>query len=99
MREHVGDRSADVPEARVLHNRRIARLGGLSFAATHDGRQATAGARDAFHASFEERVRHQFPELTDTAEIERRADALRRLHYAQLAYKSAAARTKKTRRP
>ncbi len=94
----MGDRSGDVQEARILHNRRIARLGGLSFAAANDGRQATAGARAAFRSSFEARVRLQFPDLTDPVEIERRAEALRRLHYAKLAYQSAVARSRKAHR-
>jgi hypothetical protein len=94
----VADRNRDASDERTLHNRRIARLGGLAFAANHDGRQATAAARTAFRSSFENAIRLKFPELSDAAEIDRRAAALRRLHFAQLAYKSAAARSKKGRR-
>jgi hypothetical protein len=82
---------------RTAHNRRIARLGGLAFAAAHDGREATERARAKFRASFEDTVRERFPDLADETEIARRAEALRKLHYATLAYKSATARAR--RRP
>ena len=79
-------------EARARHNRSIARIGGLSFAASHDGRAATESARAAFASSFETEVRRRFPELTDENEIRRRAAVLRRLHYCRLSYLSAEAR-------
>jgi hypothetical protein len=82
---------------RTSHNKRIARLGGLAFSASHDGRQATEKARRAFADSFVARVRERFPELTDEAEIRRRAEAQRKLHYAELAYKSALARARRRR--
>lgn len=78
---------------RTAHNRRIARLGGLAFSASHDGHAATERARVTFLRGFELQVRERFPDLGEE-EVARRAEALRRLHYAQLAYRSALMRAK-----
>lgn len=74
--------------------RRLAgRLGGLATSATHDPRQMTAPARAAFASKFEREVP---VEVTDPAERARRADALRRAHFARLGLASAKARQRKT---
>ena len=67
------------------------RLGGLTVAATHDPREYTAAARRTFLDSFLAQVPQDLPQ----AERERRATALRRLHFARLASMSAASRRKK----
>ena len=72
---------------RVLNGR----IGGLKVAATHDPKVYTARARATFLASFIEQVPTDLPD----EERERRADALRRLHFARLALKSARARSKR----
>ena len=53
-----------------------------------------ANARAAFASSFERQVRAAAPDLTDEVEIARRAAALKRLHYARMAFKSAQVRRK-----
>jgi len=81
---------------RAAHNRRIARLGGLAFAATHDGHAATEKAREAFRTSFERRLQLEHPDL-DGTEIRRRADALRRMHFVRAGLKSGEARRRRAR--
>jgi hypothetical protein len=83
---------------RRAHMRAIGSLGGLARAAAYDGREMMAPARAAFASSFERTVRERFPELTDEVEIARRADALKRLHYARMAFRSAEVRRRKSAR-
>lgn len=77
------------------------RVGGYARAALYDGREMTAAARQRFIESFRDghgcRV---CPEVTLPAELppaerERRAEALRRGHYARVALASARSRSKK----
>lgn len=76
------------------------RLGGLKRATLYDGRTVTQKARDTFVASFVDG--HEcslcgtivIPGDLPEAERVRRAKATRRLHFAQLAYRSAVARRK-----
>jgi hypothetical protein len=63
----------------------------------HDPRDLTAPARSAFAGKFEAQIRADFPELTDEAEIARRAHELRRAHMARLNALSLRARAKKKR--
>jgi hypothetical protein len=71
------------------------RIGALRLHATHDPRETTTRARQAFRDSFEREVD---PEgvLPDDERV-RRADFARRAHYARLARLSALAR--RSRRP
>src|SRR5436190_4137165 len=71
------------------HCRSIGSLGGLARAAAYDPHPIMANARAAFVSSFERQVRAAAPDLTDEVEIARRADALKRLHYGRMAFKSA----------
>lgn len=71
------------------------RLGGLKLAATRDPLEYTSAARATFLASFLEQVPADLP----PAERERRAIALRKLHFARLAAKSAASRRRKSPAP
>jgi hypothetical protein len=73
-----------------------ARIGGLSCAAQHDPRSYTAKARHTFLSSFEAAADPN-GEL-DPAERARRAEALRKAHFARLALKSAKARAKRKRK-
>ena len=76
------------------------RLGGLKRAALYDGLTVTQKARDTFAASFLDG--HEcslcgtivIPVDLPERERTRRAQAARRMHFAQLAYRSAAARRK-----
>lgn len=70
-----------------------ARLGGLALSAAHDPLEYTARAREVFKDSFLEQV-DPTGELraSNPQEAARRAVAARKLHYARLALKSAAAR-------
>lgn len=76
--------------------KQMARLGGLTLAATHDPTKYTAKARLAFKQKFLEQVdpdgslREKNPK-----EAARRADAARRLFYARIAFKSVQARAAK----
>src|SRR5688500_10557967 len=79
------------PFDRGAHARRIARLGGLAFAAAHDGKAATELPRATFAASFAARVRADNPGLDET-EVVRRAEALRRMHYVRAGLASGEAR-------
>jgi hypothetical protein len=76
--------------------RAIGRLGGLTKSTRHSGVDGTAKAREAFRSSFERRVREQDPDLDDR-EIARRAEALRRLFYQRLAFRSSQVRAAKGR--
>ena len=80
---------------RRAHMKAIGSLGGLARAAAYDGREIMAPARAAFALSFERTVRERSPELSDEVEIARRADALKRLHYARMAFRSAEVRRRK----
>ncbi len=71
------------------------RLGGLATAARHDSTLQTAAARAAFLSKFDAQVDPDG--VLPIAERQRRAEAARRLHMAQLAYKSSRARTKPVR--
>lgn len=77
------------------------RVGGYARAAKHDGREMTAKARATFAASFVDghacRVcpPSSLPAGLLPAERERRAEALRRSHYARVALASARARAQK----
>lgn len=77
------------PEQRVQR----ARLGGLSTAARHDPKDYTAAAHAGFLAKFEREVDPDgvLPE----SERRRRAEAARKLHMQQLAWRSATARRKR----
>jgi hypothetical protein len=89
----------------TVENRGIYRLagrvGGYARAALYDGREMTAAARQRFIESFREghdcRVcpRVELPADLLPAERERRAEALRRLHYARVALASARKRAEK----
>lgn len=68
-----------------------ARIGGLTRAAKYNGVEVTENARKAFRDSFLKQVPTDLPE----AERQRRAEALRRAHYARLAYRSAQARKRR----
>jgi hypothetical protein len=81
---------------RRAHCRSIGKLGGLTTSATHDPVARTANARATFASSFEARIRAQFPDIDD-AEVGRRADALKRLHYARMGLRSAQARAARVR--
>lgn len=76
-------------------HRLAGRVGGLTRAAMYDGRDMTAAARAAFAASFREghacRVCPETRLAPDLLphERERRAEALRRAHYARVALASA----------
>jgi hypothetical protein len=71
------------------------RIGALRLHATHDPRETTASARQAFRDSFEREV-DPAGVLPDD-ERRRRADFARRAHFARLARLSALAR--RSRRP
>lgn len=81
---------------------RQGRLGALKKAALVDGLTATAKAREVYDASF--LFGHQcricepisIPADLPLAERQRRAVALKRYHFAKLAYASAQARAKRT---
>ncbi len=71
------------------------RMGGLAKSATHDGREGTAAARIAFRDSFLDGheckvcTRIDIPPDLPGHERRRRAEALRRRHYASLAFAKA----------
>jgi hypothetical protein len=73
--------------------RQQARIAALTLHATHDSKQLTAAARRRFAESFEEQVDpgRELP----VEERARRADCLRRAHFARLAILSAEARRRK----
>jgi hypothetical protein len=75
----------------------IGRIGGLAKSARYDAREGTSSARKQFLDNFESKAD---PDGTlSPAERRRRADALRRLHFARLALRSAEVRKTKRARP
>jgi len=83
-------------QRRAHHCRSIGKLGGLTTSAAYDSVARTSNARATFASSFEARIRAQFPNIDD-AEVSRRADALKRLHYARMGLRSAQARAARLR--
>jgi hypothetical protein len=78
-----------------------ARIAGYQRAALYDGREVTAKARERFHNGFVEKARlaaQAAGQKITEQEIERRGEALRRAHFAKLAFLAvkARSRTKKT---
>lgn len=76
------------PEQRILR----ARMGGYARSAKYDGREVTAKARDVFN-DWEAKVDPDG--LLSPKERKRRAEAARKQHFTDLAYKSSLARAKK----
>lgn len=69
------------------------RIGGLTRAATAPTRQdITAAANSARWQKYVDQIHAVLPELTDPAEIRRRAELLMRADMARLSQKAAAAR-------
>ena len=89
-----------MPQTRSLYSL-AGRVGGLTRAAQYDGREMTARARQRFRESFADghacRVCPLVTVPTDLLPLERtrRAEALRRAHYARIAMASARVRSKK----
>jgi hypothetical protein len=82
------------------------RVGGYARAAKYDGREMTAKARETFALSFREghtTCRVCPPSILPAdllpAERERRAEALRKAHYARVALHSARVRASKKKAP
>lgn len=79
----------------------IARLGGLTRAATHDGVSVTDRARSTFRDSFlaghgcSVCPRREIPEDLPLTERTRRANALRKAHYIRIATLPRSRRMKK----
>ncbi len=73
-----------------------ARLGGLALSASRDPKEYTVAARAAFSEKF--RVQVDPDGLLPEPERDRRAEAARRLHFAKLAFRSAAARRRSGRK-
>lgn len=77
----------------------LARIGGLSRAARYDGLEVTAKARETFRASFLDGhgckicPRIDIPTTLAEPERERRAEALRRLHYERVSMAGSRARS------
>jgi hypothetical protein len=77
------------------------RVGGYTRAALYDGREMTQAARDKFRESFAEgHACRVCPAVTLPGDLlpgerERRAEALRRAHYARVALVSARVRSSK----
>ena len=72
---------------------RRGRIGAYRLHATHDPKETTKAAREAFMARFEWEVD---PDGTlDPEERARRAEAARKAYFAQLAHKSAKARRRR----
>jgi hypothetical protein len=82
------------PAQRVLR----ARVGGYAARAKHDGRELTTLARAAYRDSFRRGhscvlcPAYRMPTGLSDAEVTRRADSLRKAHYARLSLKSAKTR-------
>lgn len=78
----------------------IGRIGGLKRASQYDGLTVTADARQAADQRFRDQAEREAIErceqLTDK-ELDRRAAALRKLHFARMACESAKARASKKR--
>ncbi|MBV9325730.1 MAG: hypothetical protein JO352_18320 [Chloroflexi bacterium] len=83
------------PELRALRARAGA-LGAYVQQATHDTRETTRAAREAFNAKFLDQVdpHRELPE----AERNRRAGTLRKAYFARLSLKAQAARRVKAKR-
>lgn len=81
------------PEERTLR----ARYAALTRSAHTDPQEMTAPMRAAFRQQFIEQARADAPPGTSEAEVLRRAEVLRKLHYTKLGMASAKARTKKGR--
>ena len=73
------------------------RIGAHRLHATHDPRETTKAARQAFWLSFEREVDPDG--LLEPEERARRAAHARAAHFARLAYLSARARAARARRP
>jgi uncharacterized membrane protein YccC len=73
------------------------RIGAHRLHATHDSRETTKAARQAFWSSFEREVDPDG--LLEPEERARRASHARAAHFARLAYLSARARAARARRP
>ena len=73
------------------------RIGAHRLHATHDSRETTKAARQAFGSSFEREVDPDG--LLEPEERARRAAHARAAHFARLAYLSARARAARARRP
>ena len=69
------------------------RIGAFRLHATHDPKETTRAARQAFGQTFYRGIPEDLPEV----ERERRAEMARKAHFAQLAYRSARARRQATR--
>ena len=69
----------------------MGRIGAHKLHATHDSRELTVNARAAFEARFFEQTDPELP----LAERLRRAEHLRKEHFARMALASAIARSKK----
>jgi hypothetical protein len=84
------------PDQRSLRSR----IGAYATLARHDSRQINAVARATYRTSF--RLGHAckvcpaftMPPGLPESEVERRAEALRRAHYARLALRSSQARSR-----
>lgn len=72
------------------------RIGAYRLHATHDPRETTRNARAAFMARWDREVDPE-GKLSE-AERQRRATSARKAYFAQLAYRSAVARSSKGRR-
>jgi hypothetical protein len=70
-----------------------ARLGGFGTAASHDSKEYTKPARDAFARRFLDEVDPE--RLLPEAERNRRAEAAKRKYFLALAFKSARARSRR----
>ncbi len=73
-----------------LIRRQVARIGGLTRAASYDGRKVTEAARRGFMARFEDEVDPD--RQLGQGERRRRAQAAMRAHMARLALRSARSR-------
>jgi hypothetical protein len=84
--------------ADVENRRLISRLGGLARASAYDGLTVTETARRVFRDSFTDKARAAALAAglsLSEAEILRRGEALRKLHYTRLALRSVQARKRK----
>ena len=72
------------------------RIGAFQLHATHDPRETTRKAREAFLGRFVDQV--DPGRVLPEAERVRRAESARRAYFAKLAYLSASARSKRNKR-
>lgn len=87
--------SVDQPGLTPAQRSLRARMGAYALHATHDPRETTKAARDAFMARFERQVD---PEgRLSPAERHRRAEAAKKAYFTGLALRSAKARRRRTR--